>query len=164
VHPHLRNELAHADRQARLRKAADEQLVESITPQRAFLRLLRSLRRRSTSSISTLDPRAEIRIRPASTEEATALRQLSTVHGASTATGALLMADVDGSAEAALSLEAGLIIAITNPPSPEVHELLRLRAQQLVQVGTRDHTRSSNVSRPERRFTRSGPRHGAGDL
>jgi hypothetical protein len=83
---------------------------------------------------SALGTNAEIRLRRASAEEAIALRHLPTPHAAHAFTATVLIAEVDGSLGAAFSLDAGLIVAARDQPVAELHELLRLRALQLLGV------------------------------
>jgi len=83
------------------------------------------------------------------------LGQLPTLRDTPVSPATLLMAEVDGSTAAALSLDAGLIMSSANPPLPEVYELLRLRALQLVQGDRRGGAADDTPPpRPGRRFTR----------
>jgi hypothetical protein len=84
---------------------------------------------------------ALVRIRPASTEEAIVLRQLPTPGGAPPSTATVLVADVNGAAAAALSLDAGLIMSATDAPARELKELLLMRARQLLCAGARREAR-----------------------
>jgi hypothetical protein len=137
MHSDLHTKLVEAMHAERCREAPAQLLVPDVETRRALARVLRRARRRSRGAAG-LDPGAEVRIWPASTEETIALRQLPSPGGAPPSTATVLVADVNGATAAALSLEAGLIMSATDPPAPELKELLLLRARQLLRAGVAD--------------------------
>ena len=79
---------------------------------------------------ATLEPEA-ITIRPQRDADAPAVELLAELDARRVPDGPLLLAEVEGTIEAALALESGETIANPFATSAEVVSLLRLRAEQL---------------------------------
>ena len=79
---------------------------------------------------ATLEPES-ITIRPAHEDDAAAVRRLAELEDRRVPPGALLLADVEGTIEAAVAIESGETIANPFAASAEIVSLLELRAGQL---------------------------------
>ena len=79
---------------------------------------------------ATLQPEA-ITIRPSRTRDAQAVELLAELDDSRVPPGPLLLAEVEGSIEAAVGLESGEAIANPFAASAEAVSLLRLRVEQL---------------------------------
>jgi hypothetical protein len=80
--------------------------------------------------IATLEPEA-ITIRPLREEDVAAVERLAELEERRVPAGKLLLADVEGTIEAAVSVESGEAIANPFAPSAAIVSLLELRADQL---------------------------------
>ena len=79
---------------------------------------------------ATLEPET-ITIRPVEQDDVSAVELLAELDTSAVPAGPLLLAEVEGSIEAALDLESGDAIANPFASSAEALSLLRLRAEQL---------------------------------
>ena len=79
---------------------------------------------------ATLEPE-EITIRPLRDDDAAAVERLAQLDSSSVPEGPLLVAEVQGTVEAAVALESGETVANPFAPSAEVVTLLHVRADQL---------------------------------
>ena len=77
------------------------------------------------------DSHAEVAIRQAGPADATAVARLAALDEARMPAGAVMLAEVDGEAWAALSLEDGHAVADPFRPAAAVVDLLRTRADHL---------------------------------
>lgn len=123
-----------AEHEERQRRAQTRRGAANLRGEGVLARMLRHARRRSRGTEEALDPGAEVRIRPASAEEAIVLRQLPVLRGEPASSSTVLVADVDGATAAAFSLDAGLLMSVYEPPARELNELLHLRARQLIRA------------------------------
>jgi hypothetical protein len=80
--------------------------------------------------IATLEPEA-ITIRPLREQDVAAVERLAELEERRVPAGKLLLADVEGTIEAAVSIESGEAIANPFAPSAAIVSLLELRADQL---------------------------------
>ncbi len=87
---------------------------------------------------STPLPSSILTLRPAVPEDAAAIARLAELDSAKVPSGALLVAVVDGTPLAAVSLETGVVIADPFRPTADLVALLRERAARL---STTDDTR-----------------------
>jgi hypothetical protein len=158
MHPYLREQLARSIHEERIRLSLQQQRAVGVKRLGVIFRLLHRGRRRAPRRVPALAPGAEIRIRPASTEEAIALQELPAPAGAPASIATVLMAEVDGAPAAAWSLDTGLLVPVAQTPPPELQELLHLRAVQLRRIDAPEDSPSSGQP-PDapRRFTRRDP-------
>ena len=83
------------------------------------------------SSWTMLTQDHQIAIRPAKAEDASTVRELSELDSARPLPGDVLLAEVDGHAVAAVSLDTGQAVADPFVPSAPAVGLLQVRARQL---------------------------------
>jgi hypothetical protein len=81
-------------------------------------------------------------IRLATPDDARALRRLAEIDSAARLTGRALLAEVDGVAAAAISLETGAAVADPFQYTADIVRMLRLRRDQLTRQGGRGPLRS----------------------
>jgi hypothetical protein len=110
--PHVINELAH-QRERGFRAAAARRL------------------RRGQADTFAVVPAGEIVIRRALPSDRGAVARLAEVDGKHLPAGALLLAEVEGEAQAALALDQGIVVADPFRPTAALVSLLAMRADQL---------------------------------
>jgi hypothetical protein len=92
-----------------------------------------------------------VAIRAATASDGPALARLAELDSARMPAGPLLLAEVDGAVQAALSLHDGRVIADPFAPTAEVVGLLRLRAAHMRRAGSA----GLRLIRPPRRLRRA---------